>query len=99
MDNCDLNCNIVENRTYNLISLTEYNDKSDKADVAVVSEIQNKREELENVFLTNKELNDYQNIVNDFSEIEDKNEVIENVLTNDELNECQSISEMEDNGD
>nr|KAI8757862.1 hypothetical protein BgiMline_008486 [Biomphalaria glabrata] len=50
------------------------------------------REEFENVLLTNKELNDYQTIVNDFSEIEDNGEEIENVLLiNEELNDCQYI--------
>ncbi|KAK0047596.1 reticulocyte-binding protein PFD0110w-like isoform X1 [Biomphalaria pfeifferi] len=52
MDISDLNCNIVEgNRAYNMKSLTEYNDKSDKADEAAVSEIEDKREEIENVSL------------------------------------------------
>ncbi|KAK6994472.1 reticulocyte-binding protein PFD0110w-like isoform X1 [Biomphalaria glabrata] len=50
MDISDLNCNMVENRSYSMSSLTEYNDKSDKADDAAVGAIENKTKEIENVF-------------------------------------------------
>ncbi|KAK6985769.1 hypothetical protein BgiMline_015367, partial [Biomphalaria glabrata] len=54
--------------------------------------------------LTNKELTDFQYIVNNFSEIEDKGEEIENVsLTYNELKDCQyflnNMSEIEDKGE
>ncbi|KAK6970902.1 reticulocyte-binding protein PFD0110w [Biomphalaria glabrata] len=82
-------------------SITEYNDKSDKAEDAAVSENEIKREEIENVLLTNTELNDCQSIANNMSEIEDYGEVIDNVLTNKELNDydytVNDISEIEDN--